>query len=86
MFLDEQVANLKRRLKNIEERPRAEYLKCNKLRFEAELESYLDVVESAKSGKTFAMLHGLEQLSRSLGFKQTGYIDWGDRVRDPSGI
>ncbi len=83
MFLDEQVQNLTRRLRNIEQNPRPEYLRCNKIRFEAELENYLDVLDAWKSGKPFAMFHGLEQLTRAMGLKGSGYIDWGDRVRDP---
>ncbi len=54
MFLQEQIEKLQRRLKNIEQNPRPEYLKCNKLRYEIELEFYLSTLEAWKAGKPFA--------------------------------
>ncbi len=83
MFLHEQIQSLKRRIKNIEENPRPEFLRSNKLRYELELESYLDIIEAWKEGKPFAILMNVEQLAEPLGFKHQGFIEWGDRVRDP---
>ncbi len=82
-FLDSQIQNLQRRIKNIEENPRPEYLKSTKVRYEIELENYLDVVDAWKNGKPFAILRGFHQLTHPLGFAEQGYIEWGDRVRDP---
>ncbi len=83
MFLQEQIQKLQRRLKNIEQNPRPEYLKCNKLRYELELENYLSVEEAWKEGKPFACFDGAEQLTQPLGFEGQSYISWGDRVSDP---
>ncbi|MBI4303038.1 MAG: 2-hydroxyacyl-CoA dehydratase [Chloroflexi bacterium] len=83
MFLQEQIQNLQRRLKNIAENPRPEYLQSTRLRYEVELENYLAVIESWKNGKPFAILEGMEQLISPMGFEHQSYIEWGDRVRDP---
>ena len=81
MFIDEQIQNLQRRLRNIEQNPRADYLKSNKLMYEVQLENMLHINEAWKEGKPFAVLRG--PLARSMGFEPHGYIGWGDRVRDP---
>ena len=83
MFIQEQIDNLQRRIKNIEQNPRPEFLKSNKLRYEIELENYLHVMDAQKDGKPFAILRGLHVLTQPLGFEIEGYIEWGDRVRDP---
>lgn len=83
MFIDEQIMNLQRRIKTIEDNPRAEFLKCNKLRYEVELEYFLWVMDAWKEGKPFAILRNMEQLTQPLGFAHETYIGWGDRVRDP---
>ncbi len=83
MFIDEQIQNLQRRLKSIEQHPRADYLKSNVVRYELELETYIHVAEAWKAGKPFGVLRGIEPLTYALGFEYEGYIGWGDRVRDP---
>ncbi|MBI4304065.1 MAG: 2-hydroxyacyl-CoA dehydratase [Chloroflexi bacterium] len=83
MFIQEQIENMQRRLKNIEQNPRPEYLRSNKLRYEIELEHYLRVQDAWKEGKPFAVLEGIEVLTQPMGFELQSYIDWGDRVRDP---
>lgn len=82
-FIDEQIAKLQRRVKQIAENPRREFLRANRLRYEIELESMLHVKESWQAGKPFAILRGIFTLTTPLGFEYQGYIDWGDRVRDP---
>ncbi len=83
MFLDEQIANLSRRIKNIEANPRPDLMKSNKLRYEIELDSMLHAAEAWKAGKPFAILGGVEILNLPLGFEQQGYVEWGDRARAP---
>lgn len=83
MFLEEQVQNLRRRIKNIEQNPRPEYLKSNKLKYEIELEQCLHVIDAWKEGRPFACMYGVEALIQPLGFAEQGYVEWGDRVRDP---
>ncbi|MBI4303613.1 MAG: 2-hydroxyacyl-CoA dehydratase [Chloroflexi bacterium] len=83
MFFQEQIEKLQRRIKNIEDNPRPEYLKSNKLRYELELEDYAAVLEAWKEGKPFAALEGLEQLTSPLGFHRVDYDEWGDRVSEP---
>ncbi len=83
MFIQEQIANARRRIKNIEENPRPEYMKCNKLLYEIELEEWLELEENWKAGKPFAMLSGAGRLTRPLGFEACNLSGWGDRVRDP---
>ncbi len=83
MFLEEQIQNLTRRLNNIEKNPRPEFLRSNKLRYEVELEYNLHVMDAWKAGKPFAILEGVEPLCVPLGFELQGYVEWGDRVRDP---
>ncbi|MBM2825529.1 MAG: hypothetical protein HW402_1193, partial [Dehalococcoidales bacterium] len=39
MFIDEQIQNLQRRIKSIEQNPRPEYMKSNKLMYEIQLEN-----------------------------------------------
>ncbi|MBI2856700.1 MAG: 2-hydroxyacyl-CoA dehydratase [Chloroflexi bacterium] len=82
-FVDEQIQNLQRRVKAIAENPRPEFLKANKLRYEIELENMLRVKEAWGQGRPFAVLRGIVALTRPLGFEYMGYIEWGDRVRDP---
>ncbi|MBM2825774.1 MAG: Benzoyl-CoA reductase/2-hydroxyglutaryl-CoA dehydratase subunit, BcrC/BadD/HgdB [Dehalococcoidales bacterium] len=81
MFIDEQIQNLQRRIKSIEQNPRPDYLKSNKLMYEIQLEDMLHVNEAWKAGKPFAQMR--EELGRALGFEPHNYIGWGDRVRDP---
>lgn len=83
MFLQEQIANLQRRLRNIETNPLPQYLKCNKLRYEMELERYQHSVDAWKAGKPFAILEGAELMSIPLGFEHQGHISWGDKVTNP---
>ncbi len=82
-FIQEQISNLTRRIKNIEQNPRPGYLKSTKVRYEVELENFLHVMDSWKEGQPFAILEGTEQLIKPLGFTGLSYIEWGDRVRDP---
>ncbi|MBM2825218.1 MAG: hypothetical protein HW402_882, partial [Dehalococcoidales bacterium] len=70
MFVQDQIDNARRRIKNIEENPRPEYMKTNKLRYEIELEEWLELDENWKAGKPFAMLTGVGgagRLTRPLG-------------------
>ncbi len=83
MFIQEQINNLTRRIKNIEQNPRPEFMHSNKMRYEIELEQMISTMEAWKAGKPFAILGGFEQLTLPLGFEHQGYIEWGDRVRDP---
>lgn len=83
MFLEEQIKNLQRRIKNIEQNPRPEFMKSNKLRYEIELDYYVSTMEAWKAGKPFAILEGVEPLTQPLGFHPQGYVEWGDRVGDP---
>jgi len=83
VFIDEQVKNLQRRLKNIEDNPRPDLMQSNKLLYEIELEGYLAVQEGWKAGKPFGILGGIEPLTHPMGFEMQGYVEWGDRVRDP---
>jgi hypothetical protein len=83
VFIDEQITNLTRRIKSIEANPRPEYLKSNKLRYELELDGMLAVQESWKAGKPFGILMACEGLTHPLGMEHQGYIEWGDRVRNP---
>ncbi len=82
-FLEELIQNLRRRIKNIEENPRPGMLRTNKVRYELDLEYYLSVLEAWKNGKPFAVMDGLEQIPRVLGFEFADYDSWGDRVRNP---
>lgn len=43
----------------------------------------MHIKEAMKEGKPFAVLLGVEQLAMPLGFENQGYIEWGDRARDP---
>ncbi|MFC1965489.1 2-hydroxyacyl-CoA dehydratase [Chloroflexota bacterium] len=83
MFLQEQIERLQRRIKNIEQNPRPDYLKSTKVRYEAELENYTSIVEAWRDGKPFAMLEGVEELTEPLGFHAVNFTGWGDRVTDP---
>ena len=86
MFVQDQIDNARRRIKNIEENPRPEYMKTNKLRYEIELEEWLELDENWKAGKPFAMLTGVGgagRLTRPLGFEACSLSGWGDRVRNP---
>ena len=83
MFLHEQIQNLQRRIKNIEENPRPEYLMSNKLRYEIDMEYYISILEDWKAGKPFAVMEGLEQIARPMGFTLADYDSWGDKVTDP---
>ena len=83
MFIREQIQRLQRRIKRIEENPRPEYVKSNKLRYEIELEGYLHIEEAWKAGKPFAILQGVEPLTEPLGFEWQGFVEWGDRATDP---
>jgi len=83
MFLQEQIEKLQRRIRHIEQNPRPEYLRSNKLRYQLELEEYVSIMEAWKDGRPFAVLDGMEQLAIPLGFEIQGYIHWGDRVSDP---
>ncbi len=83
MFIEEQIQNLQRRIKNIKQNPRPDYLKSNKLMYELQLEDLLHTLESWKAGKPFAILNMVGLLTEALGFEHEGYIEWGDRVRDP---
>ena len=83
MFIEEQIQNLQRRLKKMEENPRPDLLQCNKLRYEIELENYLHILDAWKDGKPFGVLKMFHQLGPALGLVKQGYIDWGDRVTDP---
>lgn len=83
MFIEDQIKNLQRRVRNIEQNPRPDYLQSNKLRYEIELEGYLSVWEAWKAGKPFAILGGVEPLTHPLGFQMQGYVEWGDRVTNP---
>lgn len=82
MFLQDEIKRLQRRLKSIDEHPRPEYLKSNRLRYEVELENFEAVLEGWRDGKPFALLPNVEQLSSALGFEGLRHT-WGDRVRDP---
>jgi hypothetical protein len=88
MFIQEQIDNLKRRIKNIEENPRQQDMKCNKMRYEIELEEFLEIQENWKAGKPFSLLStgpvGAGRLTRPLGFAEGCRVSgWGDRARDP---
>ncbi|MBI2957487.1 MAG: 2-hydroxyacyl-CoA dehydratase [Chloroflexi bacterium] len=83
MFLDEQVQKLQRRVRNIEQNPRPEFLKCTKLRYQLELERYLHVLEAWKQGKPFAVSDSIDSILQAMGFEAQGYIAWGDRVSNP---
>ncbi|MBI4304107.1 MAG: 2-hydroxyacyl-CoA dehydratase [Chloroflexi bacterium] len=83
MFIDEQIEKLARRLKNIERNPSPGFLKCNKIRYEVELEHFLHVREAWREGKPFAILENIEQLVQPLGLENQYYISWGDRVTEP---
>ncbi len=83
MFIEEQIQNLQRRIKSIEQNPRPEYMKSNKLMYEIQLENFMYIMESWKAGKPFAVMEFVGQLASCMGFVPQGYIMWGDRVRDP---
>ncbi|MFC1989957.1 2-hydroxyacyl-CoA dehydratase [Chloroflexota bacterium] len=83
MFLQEQIEKLQRRIKNIEQNPRPDYLKSTKIRYEVELEHYISIVEAWREGKPFAVLAEVNELTRPLGFQGQEYQGWGDRVTDP---
>ena len=79
MFVQEQIVKLSKRLKDIEERPNPNYLKCNKLMYEMQLEEWLEVEEDWKTGnKPFSS--GLGALARPLGFHELAFSAMGDRV------
>ncbi|MBI2857908.1 MAG: 2-hydroxyacyl-CoA dehydratase [Chloroflexi bacterium] len=82
-YIEERIENLQRRVKQIAENPRPEFLRANRLRYEIELEAMLHVREAWKEGRPFAILRTIFSLTKALGFEYQGYIDWGDRVRDP---
>ncbi|MBM2825771.1 MAG: Benzoyl-CoA reductase/2-hydroxyglutaryl-CoA dehydratase subunit, BcrC/BadD/HgdB [Dehalococcoidales bacterium] len=82
MFIEQQIQNLQRRIKNIEQNPRPEYLKSNKLLYEIELENMLHVKEAWQAGKPFAWLgHVGGALNRALGFEH--HVGGGNRITDP---
>ncbi|MBI2957868.1 MAG: 2-hydroxyacyl-CoA dehydratase [Chloroflexi bacterium] len=84
MFLQDQIEKSCRRLKNIEENPRPEFLQSNKIRYELEMEHAMHTLEAWKAGKPFAVFElGAHQLARPLGFEPMGFIAWGDRVKEP---
>ncbi len=45
MFVQNQISKLSKRLRDIEEHPSPNYLKCNKLMYEMKLEEWLEVEE-----------------------------------------
>ncbi|MBI4304022.1 MAG: 2-hydroxyacyl-CoA dehydratase [Chloroflexi bacterium] len=82
-FLQEAIQNLQRRIKNIEQNPRPEYMISNKVRYELELEQYVEILEGWKNGKPFAVMEGMEQVVRPMGFILADYDAWGDKVLNP---
>ncbi|MBM2824618.1 MAG: 2-hydroxyacyl-CoA dehydratase [Dehalococcoidales bacterium] len=79
-YFEKEIANLKRRIKNIEERPDPRYMKTTKLRYELEVEHLVDMVEAMQDNKPFGEFYEIGQLQSALGFR---HGVGGDRVRDP---
>lgn len=80
-YFDKEIANLRRRIKNIEDNPDPRYMKSNKLRYELELEHLVDMVDAMKENKPFAEFYEIGQMYSPLGFRHAGV--GGDHVRDP---
>ena len=84
MFIDDQIANLTRRIKNIGDNPDPRYMKCNKLLYEVERDEWQEIKDNWQAGKPFAMLGNAGRLTGPLGFATgLGLSGWGDRATDP---